>query len=501
MNFLKKNIDSLIAALLGFVVVQLFTRYGGIGISPDSIAYVGTARNVIGGHGFTEFNGSPLVSFPMFYPAFLTVAMWLARTDIIHFAPLLNGLMFASVMFMCGVIVEQFKYKTVLYKRIMLAILLCSPGLIEIYTMLWSETLFILLSLVFFLLFRAYFKTHRIRQLLAAALVAAVAFDTRYAGITLVGSGCILLFFDKNLNWQRKWRHIALFGTVGISLAVANLLRNYWVKGLATGMRQKGITPLYKNVEYSGNVFSDWFNVSVDAHAFLITLAIIVFLLFTLFFVRNVRHWKAYYSFENIAVTFFLVYVLFIIVSSTLSRYETINNRLLGPAFIPLLWTSTCQIPKWRQKLSHKLMHRIFWAFSVGIGLLLVGSYVSVNRENLEYMNESGIPGYSEDSWTKSELIHYLQRNTTYFDPDSVLYSNHSQAIYFLTGHSVSALPERVYKQDVKEFKSESPIVLIWFDNEPNPDLLTLKEINSCKHMQKVKNFSDGAIYILRNKE
>lgn len=499
MNFWKKNIDSLIAAVLGFIIVQMFTQYGGIGISPDSIAYAGTARNVMNGQGFTEFNGSPLVSFPMFYPAFLVLVMLVTQQDIVAIAPVLNGLLFAALLFLSGVMLERFKHKTPTYKRIILLIMLLSPGLIEIYTMLWSETLFIFLSLVFIFLFQRYFKTHTIKALIAAAVVAAIAFDTRYAGITLVGTGCLLLFFDKNLGWKRKAEHILIFGSIGCSLAVTNLIRNTLVKGLATGMRQKGVTPLFKNVEYSGNVMSDWFGMNLQLHLFFILLSIAVMVLFVTFFVRNFRHWKAYYSYENVTVSFFIVYVLFIVVSSTISRYETINNRLLGPAFIPLLWTSTCQIPKWRKKMPHIAMDWIFFGFSMGIAASLVWSYWAVNKENLEYMNETGIPGYNEDTWTKSPLIHYLQRDARYFDKDSTVYSNHSQAVYFLTGHSVSALPERVYKEDVREFKTESPIVLIWFDNDPNTDLLTLKEIRACKKMEKVNSFEDGAIYILKN--
>ena len=96
-------------------------------------------------------------------------------------------------------------------------------------------------------------------------------------------------------------------------------------------------------------------------------------------------------------------------------------------------------------------------------------------------MKVSGISGYNENAWRNSRIVNYLQQHDEYFDKDSTVYSNHSQAVYFLTNHSVSTLPERVYKEDVKEFKTESPIVLIWFYNDPNPDLLTLKEIHQYK--------------------
>lgn len=499
-NTLKKNIDSLIAAILGFIVVQLFTRYGGIGISPDSIAYTSAARSFIAGNGFMDYTENPLVSFPLFYPFYLAIIMLLTHSDVIGIAPILNGIMFAVVLFLSGFIMEHFKYKTHWYKRIILLILICSPSLIEIYTMLWSETLFILLILIFIYYFKHYFRTHSYKSLIIAAIIAAFAFDTRLAGISLVGTGCLLLFFDKNLSWKNKLKHILIFESIGCSLVGINLIRNVLEKGLATGMRQKGITPFNKNVEYSGNVMSNWFSIQFQGHLIFELLAVAIMLLFLIFFIRNFKHWKAFYSYENVTVSFFIVYVLFIIVSSTFSRYETINNRLLAPAFIPFLWISTCQIPKWRRQMPHIYINWIFFVFSLGISVLLIGSYIAINRENIQFMNETGIPGYNEDSWQKSRIVNYLQHHDQYFDKDSTIYSNHSQAVYFLTGHSVSALPERVYKEDVLEFKAENPIVLIWFNNDPNTDLLSLKEISECKKMERIHAFSDGAIYILKNK-
>lgn len=498
-DFLKRNIDSIIAAILGFIAVQLFTRYGGIGISPDSIAYMSTARNLIAGNGFTDFSGNALVSFPLFYPFFLSIIMFITQTDIVQIAPILNGLLFGTLIFFCGIVLDKFKYKTSWYKRILLLILVCSPSLIEVYTMLWSETLFILLIPIFILFFQRYFQKHSYKSLFFAALIAAVAVDTRFAGITFVGTGCLLIFLDKKLNWKRKSFHIFLFGSIGISILSLNLIRNIIQLGLATGMRQKGILPLLKNIEYSGNVMSEWLTFQLKEQLFFEILAVSVMLLFVIFFIRNLRHWKAYYRVENVTVAFFIVYVLFIVISSTISRYEIINNRLLAPAFIPLLWISTCQIPKWRKLLPHKQLSWLFFAFSIGIASVLIGSYVFVNRENLSYMNETGIPGYSEDTWKKSQLVHYVQRHNELFISDSTVYSNHSQAVYFLTGNVVYSLPERVYEIDVLEFKQTETCLLIWFSLDDNTDLLSLKEIEKVKKMKLIKSFPDGSVYELTN--
>lgn len=494
-NFLKSNTDSAIAAVVGFVIVLLFSQHNGIGISPDSIAYSSAARNLIAGNGFTDYSDKALVIFPLFYPFFLALVMFITQADIVVIAPYLNGFLFSTVIFLSGVLIENFKYKTKLYKRLLLLLITISPSLIEIYTMLWSETLFIFLSLIFIYTFRTYFHTHSLLSLGVAGLITAFAFDTRYAGITLLATGGLLIFFDKNLSWQNKFLHIIYYGSTSISLVFLNLIRNVWEVGLATGQRQQGITPFSKNVEYSGKVFTDWFSINIENQLYLKIIFVIVLILFIVFFVRNVRHWKAYYTFENIIVSFFLVYVMFIVVSSTISRYEPINNRLLAPAFIPLLLVSTCQIPKWRKLLPKRLLRWVVFAFSIGIGILFAYSFVQINKENLEYMLETGIPGYSEDTWQKSQLVTYLEKHPEIFDADSVVYSNHSQAVYFLTGNRSGTLPERAYKKDVEEFMSETSGILIWFNLDDNPDLLNLKEIGKTMKLKRLKTFRDGAIY------
>jgi hypothetical protein len=497
--FLKHNLDSFIAATVGFIIIYLFTRHGGIGISPDSIVYTSVARNLVAGNGFMQYTGSPVVDFPVFYPLFLSLVMLITGKDIITCAPFLNGLMFASVILLAGIIMERFKYHSKWYKWILLALIAFSPSLIEIYTMLWSETLFILLSLVFLLAMHHYLRVHSWPALMMAAIVAALAFDTRYAGITCIGTGVMLIVFDKNLRWKQKAAHSSVFTVIGISIVASNLIRNALTTGLATGMRQKGITPLEKNIEYSGSVLSDWVNFSITNHLFFELLAIIIMGLFIFFFIRNVRRWKSYYTFENATVAFFMVYVGFIILSSTISRYETINNRLLSPAFMPLLWGSTCLLPKWRANVSGKKRKWLFLFVTLILGIFMCGSYISATHSNYSDMKDSGIPGYTEDPWTQSPTIRFLQHQHNLLDPDSTVYSNHNQAIYFFTGYPTETVPERVYTQDVNEFKEESPIVLVWFYLDPNTDLLSLEEIARIKRMRRLYTFPDGAIYLLTN--
>src|ERR1700712_895473 len=104
-----KNLDSLIAAILGFYAIYLFTSYSGVGLSPDSIMYASTATNIQAHASLITFNKTPLVFFPVFYPFFLGITQFFSKVDPITAGSTINSFLFATVIFISGFIVSTFK--------------------------------------------------------------------------------------------------------------------------------------------------------------------------------------------------------------------------------------------------------------------------------------------------------------------------------------------------------------------------------------------------------
>src|SRR5689334_20137262 len=102
-SLLIQNTDSAVAALVGLTIILFFTRHSGIGIEPDSVVYLSTSRNLHATGHLADFSGSHLVDFPAGYPCFLTAMTFLTGQDPLHFAPLLNALLFALLIFTSGV--------------------------------------------------------------------------------------------------------------------------------------------------------------------------------------------------------------------------------------------------------------------------------------------------------------------------------------------------------------------------------------------------------------
>ncbi len=492
---IRQNLDSLVAAIIGFVLIQIFTNHGGIGISPDSIHYLSTANSLNEGRGFYQFDNQPLIMFPFGFPGFLAISHWIFQIDLLKNMPIINGCIFAALIFLSGCMVE-ITNATKWLKWIMLALITSSPTLIEIYFMLWSEALFALEVLIFVWLSGNYFKHNSLKNLIIFASITAIAFDTRFAGVSLVATGVLLILLSHEGKWAIRLKHSLVFGSIGCSLAILNLFRNYSITNTLTGIRQKGVTTLAENINHYGSVVATWlpFSKQLEGYSFYVGLFFIigVFAIFIYRIYKKIEH----NSFEKIAATFTLIYSVFMLVTATLSRYETINSRLLSPFFIASLFTLSFYAISWIsiiQKRGSRILVRLFIA---SFSLLLLFQFVQKDIEVYNEVKQGGIGGYTEDDWKESELISYLKTRPTYFNGVVPIYSNASHAIYLYSKKAVKIVPERVHEQKVASFYKEPEMFLVWFTTEDNKDVLNKAEISAHFNMKEIATFKDGSIFV-----
>jgi hypothetical protein len=491
---IKKNIDSLVAAVAGFTIIFLYTRHGGIGLCPDGVVYTTTAKNILSGCTLVDFRHYPVVEFPAFYPLFLSGITLLTGLQPLVFGAVLNAFLFAAVIFLSGYIMEQFAWSSKWYKAAVLSCIVLSPGLLEVYSMLWSETIFIFFLLLFIITMHRYFQTYSRKALIAAAIITSVACIIRYAGITIIGTGIILLLLDTKLPLQRKLKDILLFCLISPLLLIINFVRNYNVGGTMTGIREKSLTSLGKNMHDVGSVFYDWlpfFNGHYNGAAWL-TLFIICVPAFICLsqFMRNRR----LVTYENIAAGFALLYLSFMIIIASISRFETLDSRFLSPAFIPLVWSCS----NWIVSLSKKNNPiKKKWIIILGIIIFLCFQYgqLAADYETWDGVKDAGIPGYTEDQWKYSPTVLFIQKDSLPFKKGYTVYSDAYDAVYFFTGRLGKFLPNKENKSKVQEFLNDRHCYMVWFDDGENPDLVGMDFIINVKKMKPVKQFNDGVIY------
>ena len=493
---LSNNLDSLLAAVIGFFLVQIFSKHSGIGVSPDSVTYLSAARHMVEGNGFKGFDNLPVTDFPFAYPFFLTIISFFTRMDPLLFGPILNGILFGLLLYLSGAIMNGFQKPSGWYKRILLSCILFSPALQEVYSLLWSETIFLLLILLFVVSLSNYLRQETTKWLLVSCGFCAMACLTRYAGIFLVLTGSGLIFFNDEMPWRKRITHSLIFGTLSISVFLVNIMRNFLLTGLVMGQRPGNDTGIGKILEYFGGVLCDWLLLERKP-AWAVFLTIAVLIVFILTIASTWRRKKLSNGFEYVMAVTGLIYCVFMLITSTFTRYEQFTNRLLSPMFIPLLWSLSWWIPDFISK-KYFLLKCVFGIFAIYMAAWFLNIQLEADYEYYDGVKDAGIPGYREDPFVQSDIVQYVGKYKTDFDPRLSIYSNAGEAVYFITGLPAHQLPFSAFLQKLQQYYAMKNTYLVWFRDLDNPEMPDLNTILRNKNMILLKELPDGAVYFSR---
>lgn len=494
-KFLFDNIDSIIPAIAGFVFILMLARYSGIGISPDSVAYTSVANSLATQGEFMQYDESPYVDFPIGYPVFLSIIFKFWGNNFVHAGAFVNAILFASVILACGLAMQRFTYTSRLYKTVILICIALSPALLEVYSMLWSETLFIFLSVLFIIAFHKYVQTANLSSLIIAAFITALMCVTRYAGICIIAAAGFILLFMQHKSVKQKIGHLLLFGVIACSLLAGNLIRNYLTDVYLTGEREKSLTSFTGNINFFGQVLYNWLPYAFNHHLPETIFGAMVIVLLAIAVLWHIITGKHKHSFEYIASVVALVYILFMIVSATLSRFEALDSRLFSPAFIPLLFV----LAYWLNKLvviSKGWMKLLFIAINILMAVFFIWNEYTISYANYSDIKDYGIPGYTDDDWRLSPTVQYIKTHAGIFRADVEIYSNANDAVFFFTGHTAQQLPHKQFTKDINDFYTEDNFYVIWLNLGNDADLISLSDILKNRRMKLIKRFTDGAVYV-----
>ena len=501
-----KNIEAFIGAILGFAIILLFTQHSGLGISRDSIAYISGADSFIQGKGFIEYDNVPLTLFPLGYPILLGFLKFITHTAILSYGVYLNAFLFATIIFLLGCIIRQEVYPNIVLTITLIAVLVFATPLHEAYYMLWSESLFIFLELLFMITLQRYSSEHKKRWLYLAIMMAAYAAITRFAGITFIATLGLFLLIDnvKNTTLIKRWLTIIICGLIAVIPLAVNLIRNYTATLEPAGNRQKGIYSLWDNLGFSGKVFCEWIYSATTNTTTCIaigTTILILLISYSIYIIAKIIRHNKPINYYEIATIFGTVYYLFILSIATLSRFETINNRLLSPLYIPLL---LLLIHIGERLINSELFSSLRKAKSIAITImfiLLLSKAVLASVDFYKDSADSGIGGYTEDLWSQSETIKYVNDNINQYTGSTPVYSNSAHALYLYSGKHFALIPEKTHEQKIEKLFKLKQFYIIWFNEEGNSDILPVEAIQKNVELHQIKELNDGIIYLAKSKE
>ena len=371
---------------IGVAIVLLGTSRYGIGLSPDSVIYISAARSLLSGHGYLMHSGAPFVVFPPLFPTVLA-GMGLLGIEPLLGARLINAIMFGLIVFAAGQLIQRHVHSRVLAVVGTASICLSLP-ILDVSMMAWTEPLFIVLSILFVILAARFLVERTLISLLAMSALASLCFLQRYAGITIVLTGFLLIgFTTKSISIRHRFEHLVLFGFVSLSPGIAWMIRNYILTTTLTGGRSSSEWSVLQNMRFTFDVVTRWFLPYPGHTPFAIQVAFgglgVAILVITGIFLRHrLNNRPAVEWAQTTAMGLFVVvYVSYLIVASTVIHFDTINNRLLAPIYIFVLLFMLIGAEE-TSTLANRLAGRISRARHlravVGLTLIVVG--ISLNE-------------------------------------------------------------------------------------------------------------------------
>lgn len=485
-----RNVEALIFALSACMLTVLSLKE--VGISADAITYASVSRNLNASLTLRPFDGDVLVDFPVGYPLFLGIIQFITRLDPIAYGLFLNGILFGLLIYITQCLLR--KEGIPQPERLLCgACLVLSPALLEVFDMLWSETLFLFLLGLFIAAASRYGKTHKAGALWTMAIVAALAGFTRYAGLTLGLTGCLLLLADRTASFGKRFWNAFLFGAVSVSLLLANLIRNWFISGVPTGDRKKNFLPLTTHLHRFGGVLSGWVPVLHRYPVLYTGCTLLFFAAIAAAFAFFWIHRKEALSIYAVCTAFCIVYSLFILAISLLTEFEGLDTRLLSPLYFPALigilgWVH--HLPKTARFASGK------W-IPLALAVLLAGNAML----DCKYMTHpeisyKGYIRYNMDALKASPTLQFIKVHPALFGPGVNLYSNAPDLMYELSTRHADYLPDLQSPEDIRDFAGDNGSCLIWLNACLAYPRDYMDSVRRIAPLQLLVAFPDGAIYV-----
>ena len=548
----KHRITLLLAAFstLGTFLVLVRESTYGVGVTPDSVRYISTARNLLAGNGFIDWDNSIYIFHPPLFPLLLALT-GIFGPDPADTAGYVNA-------FLCGLAIflssrwlwQHLRARPAPTSRALqtwlllwaAAVLVLSPTLSRIASFAWSEPLFILLTISALFTFNTFLDTGKRASLVLAAIFTSLACLTRYVGITIPATLLLVLLFRKGDTPHKKATDTVIYALiVGTPLSIW-LLRNFLVSGTWTGPRYPTQYSFLFNLKNMFVILADYvlpwpwileienllerlFSVEEVMPQHFLVLLIPTLLIFGIgAWVCLTRLPLHHVRPIVLLAAFTAVYLLILLIARSVEGpAEPVSRRYMAPVYIPLLCIVVLFLDDFFQyDLQRKLLGTLrfpqvqtMYAEGRVAGLTVVlmallsfwlGVPVNTQAQSIRQAQENGLPGYNSRTWVESEIIAYINENPC---ARCVFFSPNAPGLSFLTAQPRQFYLPRLLTDDWlrrTEFmqRNGEDVYIIWFFF-PDKIINALQILTYDRHqietelaLETVADLTDGIIYRLK---
>ena len=487
----------ILLSLLGFALVWISTTRYGVGLSPDSVNYIATARNLLAGKGYLTFDDTPFTHWAPLLPTMLA-GLGAVGVEPQVGARLINAASFALIIFFCGQLFMRHAKSRALAVLGAVSILLANP-LFGHCALALTEPTFVLLSILLFIALIKFMQTPSLRLLMFSALPAALCFLDRYSGVAMIVCGAAaIVLVAKHISMPRRFAYGCLFGFVSVLPGSLWMLRNYMVLDAISEGWPPATFTFIGNLSFMLDTLSSWFlpeNIALWIRLPAIggVLAAMAAVIAVLPSPQTADPTSERRTFVALAAIFALVYTVVLFSISMTIKIEELDNRMMLPVYVFLFFMLIVLADRVLESL-RAWRPNARWATTtmlVFCALWLMYPLARVSR-GVWRRAHLGAGGFNTMVWRDSPVMRDLRTSP----PAGTIYSNRADAIYILNHMDAYWGPsKRIGLEPFLETMNSGPDnYLVWFNLGRNssyhPD-----ELPDSFASELITRFPDGAIY------
>lgn len=494
-----RHITGVLFAIAAFLLVMACTPRTGAIYTHDSQSYEYAAATLLESGELKYFGyDTPIVQWPPFYIAVVAL-LELFDIPLTQGAMWINAACFAYLLY--AMAVYLFSSLNVKWLAVPALIMVCvSVPMVLISGYAWTEMLFIFLSMLSMIFMLSYVQGKKIGWMIAASVVSALCWMTRYMGIVIIAVLALVLFLSVK-PLVSKIRMTVLYLLVSCAPMAAWVLRNFLLSGTFTGGRSPGYFTLTDNVFLSLFVFRNWSSFLTPLFAYIASILLLVLICIPFFLEKKPQRDGLKSSWPMLAAcAYVLVYAAVLLASATGAAMDPINDRLWAPVFpfwvLALVFCIDRQIGNLAQ---NRLKHWLAAGFLVFALVSAVSPSLWISSSGISRKYE--LTGLKQDIGYRHSPVISLVRTKIPRRKQTLVISNDAGLINLHTGlkcyyppkkYSIALYTFSRYKERMDDFQS---IYLVWTGPMDSESQMTVSEFRRAYDLKRIAQNNYCTIY------
>ena len=480
---------------------MIIATHLGIGLYPDSIVYIGTARSILNGDGLRFLNDmgqiAPVTQYPPLY-SLMIAALGVLGLDPLDGARWISLCFYAANAFLAAWIVQRVT-SSIWASWLACFLALTAFPMIYISSQALTEPIFICFVLLALIMLGDFFTTGESSRLYSAALLIGISCLVRYVGLAFLATGGFAILVFSRTSCTARLRDAAKFGILGSFPLAIWVTRNLFSAGNAVNrtfsFHPPGLNDLLPAIDTAGywllpiSIVENipWLSRTVVALALLS----IIWGLARKSYLRN--------HYIQLLAFWIAGYGSFLLVSMSLNDQPLyFDTRTLALPYMAVMMLALCIMTDLQEKRSMPPL-----GSRPAIAILLTLQIIN-GSVWLRQSYSDGI-GFATEQWRTSELIGFVKNAR---EP-LVFFSNAPDFLATLANKPAQMIPRKVNPDTYKpnehyaaEFDSlreqliKPNTVLVYFDDDnrlwylPSP-----AELERNLPLQVIKTAREGIVY------